>query len=248
MKGRNIENVIVESLYQPHNWKLFRDAVREYITLQKSIVCGKYYSVLNSSRLERGFQVEKALKAVQNLNTTWTLGTSAPMGKLLNSLLSKFVEDSLVSIKEKLETKIDPPSAKVISSATPVTPHSTESEAKEEKPSKKPAELYTDLLYNRAKKCVNEEIVTQAGKPLLETFVRYIEHAILTTDVPEGLSNYLSELTDDKYSIEERGKELIALQTRLFVSHDLHQAVKKSYQKKQTDQLKQLIILYNHSL
>ena len=248
MEGRNTENVIVDSLNQPHNWKLFRDAVREYITLQKPIVCGKYYSVLNSSRLEHGFEVEKALRAVQNLDRTWTLATSAPMGKLLNSLLSKFVEDSVVSIKEKLDTKIDQPSPKVASKPSPATPQSSDSAANEEKPAKKPAELYTDFLYDRAKKCVDEEIVTQAGKPLLETFVRYIEHVIQSTDTPEGLNNYLGELTDDKYSIEERGKEVIALQTRLFVSHDLHQAVRKSYQKKQTEQLKQLIILYNHSL
>ena len=243
LEDRSIENLLVESLNQPHNWKLFRDAVREYITLQKPIVCGKYYSVLDSSRLE----VEKALRAVQNLNISWTLATSAAMDKLLNSLLSKFVEDSVVSIKEKLDTKIDQPSPKVISAASSATPHSSDSEANEEKPVKKLAELYTDLLYDRAKKCVNEEIVTQAGKPLLETFVRYIEHAIHSTDVPEGLNNYLTELTDDKYSIEERGKEVIALQTRLFVSHDLHQAVRKSYQKKPSEQLKQLIVLYNHS-
>ena len=75
---------------------------------------------------------------------------------------------------------------------------------------KNPAKLYIDLLYDRASKCINEEIVAQAGKPLLETFVRYIEHVIESTDAPKGLNKYLDELTDDKYSIEERGKEVIA--------------------------------------
>lgn len=246
INGRNITHLIVDSLNQSHNWKLFRDALREFITLQKSILCAKYYTVLDSNRNKRGFQVEKALAAVQNLSTGWTLTSSQAMNKLLNSLLSKFVEDSIVSIRESLNSKVKQSSAKVTNTPSPAAAQTSDAEEKAEKVDKTPTELYIDYLYDRASKYVNEEIVTQAGNPLLETFVRYIEHAIESTEAPEGLNHYLSELTDDKYSIEERGKEVIALQTRFFVSNDLHQAVRKSYQKKPNEQLKELIILYNH--
>ena len=235
---------------------MFRDAVREYITLQKPIICTKYYDILNSNRIERGFQVEKALKAVQKLDKTWQLASLQAMTKLLNSLLSKFVEDSIVSISEKLDSEIEISSnvsefdefnSEMYSRKSTASPDLSDSESNDEESNRKPAELYTNLLYDRARKCVNEEIVAQAGKPLFETFVRYIEHAIESTDAPEGLNNYLGELTDDKYSIEERGKEVIALQTRLFVSNDLHQAVQKCYQKNPTEQLKQVMNQYNHS-
>jgi hypothetical protein len=188
--------------------------------------------------------VENALRAVQKLNSAWKPTSSETMSKLLNSLLSKFVEDSTVSISEKLDSEVESSSEESDSKAS----DASDTDSSDRKSSQDPTQFYLDLLYDRAKKCVNEESVTQAGKPLLEIFVRYIEHAIESTDAPEGLNNYLGELTDDKYLIEERRKEVIALQTRLFVSHDLHQAVRKSYQKKPTEQLKQLIILYNHSL
>ena len=256
INDKTTKNLIIDSLNQPHNWKLFRDAVREYITLQKSIICAKYYDILNSNRIERGFRMEEALKAVQKLDKTWELASSEAMTKLLNSLLTKFVEDSIVSISGKLDSEIeisskvsefDESNSEMYSRKSTTSSDSSDSESNDDESNKKSAKLYIDLLYDRASKCINEEIVVQAGKPLLETFVRYIEHAIESTDAPEGLNNYLVELTDDKYSIEERGKEVIALQTRLFVSNDLHQAVQKCYQKNPTEQLNQVMNQYNHS-
>ncbi|CAF1033975.1 unnamed protein product [Adineta steineri] len=226
INDKTTKNLIIDSLNQPHNWKLFREAVRE---------------------IERGFRVEKALKAVQKLDKTWKLASSEAMTMLLNSLLSKFVEDSIVSISDKMDSEIEISSNASEFNESTVSSDSSDSESDDEESNKNSTKFYIDLLYDRASKCVNEEIVAQAGKPLLETFMRYIEHLIESTDVPEGLNNYLDELTDDKYSIEERGKEVIALQTRLFVSNDLHQAVQKCYQKNPTEQLEQVMNQYNLS-
>ena len=200
--------------------------------------------------------MEEALKTVKKLDETWKLASLKTMTNLLNSLLRKFVEDSIVSISEKLDSEIeissnvsefDESNSEMYRRKSTTSSDSSDSESNDKKSNKEPVKLYIDLLYDRASKCVNEEIVAQTGKPLLETFVRYIEHVTESTDVPEGLNNYLDELTDDKYSIEERGKEVIALQTRLFVSNDLHQAVQKCSQKTPTEQLKQVMNQYNHS-
>ena len=243
--------MIIDSLNQPHNWKLFRDAVREYITLQKPIVCAKYYDVLNLNRIDCEFHVENALKAIHKLDETWKVASLETMIKLLNSLLSKFVEDSIVFLDEKLTSEFGSSNSDDDDEGDKVdfefdSSDSNDSESSYEESNEKPTKLYFDLLYDRASKCINEEIVTQAGKPLLETFVRYIEHIIESTDTPDRLNSYLTELTDEKYSIEERGKEVIALQTRLFVSNDLHRAVQKCYQQNPTEQLKQIIKQYNH--
>ena len=234
INNKTIRDLIIDSLNQPHNWKLFRDAVREYITLQKPIVCAKYYDVLNLNRIDCEFHVENALKAIHRLDETWKVTSLETMTKLLNSLLSKLVEDSIVSLDENLDSES-------------ANSNPTDSEFSDEESNEKASKLFINLLYDRASKCVSEEIVTQAGKPLLETFVRYIEHTIESTHTLDHLSNYLAELTDEKYSIEERGKEVIALQSRLFVSNDLHRAVQICYQKHPTEQLKHIMKHYNHS-
>jgi len=257
--------LIIDSLNQPHNWKLFRDAVREYITLQKPIVCAKYYDVLNLNRIDCEFHVENALKAIHKLDETWKVTSLETMTKLLNSLLSKLVEDSIVSLDENLDSESvnsdsndedDWESADSDSNeeddgenldSESANSNPTDSEFSDEESNEKASKLFINLLYDRASKCVSEEIVTQAGKPLLETFVRYIEHTIESTHTLDHLSNYLAELTDEKYSIEERGKEVIALQSRLFVSNDLHRAVQICYQKHPTEQLKYIMKHYNHS-